>query len=456
MRLLLLIFVSSLGALACARTGVAETFKDGETVCFLGDSISASGITQTIVSNYYATRFPDRTVRFVNAGRSGDTAGGSLQRLQDDVIAKHPTTVAIMFGMNDVNRSSYVAKPGESEQQAQQRALDAYQKNMKTVVERLKKEANDTKFVFITPSPFDETVVLDRDNNQPGCNDGLARCASIVRELASQHGGSVVDYHGPMTELNLNQQKLDPSWTIIGPDRVHPGQPGHLMMAWLFLKSQDVPALVSNVEIDASGMRVAKNDNAEVSSLAMNGDVLTFSILENSLPFPISKSAAGVLDLLPIVADLNQELLKITGLDGEQYELRIDGNVIGRYSSSELSDGINLAMNDATPQFKQAQAVATQNEYRRSKEAQACSMVNTRRWLKSRAKVDPDDTDAIQAYYDNLEVKNDYYATMTRILLEKWSQYDELLEEAKRHEDDVLTGRKPVSHSYELVQVSKP
>jgi len=46
----------------------ADLFKDGETVCFLGDSITARGSTQTVVSDYYLTRFPERTVRFVNAG----------------------------------------------------------------------------------------------------------------------------------------------------------------------------------------------------------------------------------------------------------------------------------------------------------------------------------------------------------------------------------------------------
>lgn len=53
----------------------AELFKDGETVCFLGDSITHGGRFHSYVYDYYLTRFPDRTVRFVNAGISGDSAG---------------------------------------------------------------------------------------------------------------------------------------------------------------------------------------------------------------------------------------------------------------------------------------------------------------------------------------------------------------------------------------------
>ena len=103
--------ITLLGLLTLGPVAGGELFKDGETVCLLGDSITARGATQTIISDYYLTRFPDRTVRFVNAGRSGDTSGGSLARLQEDVINKKPTSVSIMFGMNDVNRGAYVANP---------------------------------------------------------------------------------------------------------------------------------------------------------------------------------------------------------------------------------------------------------------------------------------------------------------------------------------------------------
>jgi hypothetical protein len=56
-------------------------FKEGDTVVFLGDSITAARTYGKIVENYTLLRYPDRKVRFVNAGRGGDTApagsGGS-------------------------------------------------------------------------------------------------------------------------------------------------------------------------------------------------------------------------------------------------------------------------------------------------------------------------------------------------------------------------------------------
>ena len=100
MRRLISTVVFLLGVLAFAINARAELFKDGETVCFLGDSITAGGRYQTMISDYYLTRFPDRTIRFINAGRSGDTSGGSLKRLQEDVIDKKPTSVTVIAWVN--------------------------------------------------------------------------------------------------------------------------------------------------------------------------------------------------------------------------------------------------------------------------------------------------------------------------------------------------------------------
>ncbi|MEI7776839.1 MAG: GDSL-type esterase/lipase family protein [Verrucomicrobiota bacterium] len=116
--------IALLGFLLSSDVVCGELFKDGETVCLLGDSITARGATQTIISDYYLTRFPDRTVRFVNAGRSGDTSAGSLGRLAEDVIGKRPTSVSIMFGMNDVNRGAYVANPDDAKKNQQRQALE--------------------------------------------------------------------------------------------------------------------------------------------------------------------------------------------------------------------------------------------------------------------------------------------------------------------------------------------
>lgn len=433
----------------------AELFRDGEMVCFLGDSITAGGRYQAIIADYYLTRFPDRTIRFANAGRSGDSAGGSLSRLQQDVINKQPTSVAIMFGMNDVNRGAYVAHPDDKQQAAQQQALEGYKANMAKVVGRIRSEAGEPRLLFLTPSPFDQTVVLDKENNQPGCNDGLGRCAAIVRELAAKNNATVVDFHGPMTALNFERQKQDPKWTIVGGDRVHPGAPGHLMMAWLFLKTQGAPSIVSKVTVDATAGRAIESVNAQVTAVGQADGGVTFTVLEKALPFPVDPAAKPLLQLVPIETDLNQELLSVTGLADGLYEVRIDGAVAGRHTGAELARGINLAFNEATPQGKQAQRVAQLNEQRRNAEAQACSLLNTRRWMQSHYKVNPDDPAAVQAHYDSFQNKTEYSAAMALNYIKQWPRYDELLKEVTRREKDAGASRQPVPHVYAVVPVER-
>lgn len=444
---LTLVAVSTLGSLARA-----ELFEDGETVAFLGDSITARGSMQTNVSDFYLTRFPDRTVRFLNAGRSGDTAKGSLRRLQEDVIDHEPTSVVMMFGMNDVGRGYYTFNPTEAQIQSQKSALERFEASMEEVVARIRTEAADPKLLFMTPTPYDQTAEMEM-TNLFGCNDGLGRCGEIVRKLAAANSGKVVDLHGPMTELNGRQQEADPKWTIVGRDRVHPGAPGFLMMTWQFLKSQGAPAIVSKVAVDASADQVKESINADVTAVRSEDGGVSFKVLAKALPYPIDPAAKEMLELLPIEADLNQELLSVAGLADGTYELRIDGTAVGQHSARELASGINLAFNKDTPQFKQARQVAKHNAQRRSVEAEAASLLNSRRWMAYYYKVDVEDPAAVQAHYDHFEDKKEYSAVMTQRYIEKWPNYEEIRKQVDVHWKAALASRQPVEHSYEIVPV---
>jgi len=440
----------ALALVALAARG--ELFNDGETVCFFGDSITHGGRFHRYVSDYYLTRFPTRTVRFVNAGVSGDSAGGAMGRLDEDVLSKKPTSVAVMFGMNDVNRGSYVADPDAQKAAAQQAALDRYRANMDKLLERVRQEARPALWL-VTPSPFDQTAVNDRNNNQPGCNDGLGRCASVVRDMARKHGAQVVDFHGPMTAFNAERQKTDPAYTIVGPDRVHPGAPGHLMMAWLFLKAQGAPSLVSRVVIDASAGQVAESANAAVTGLCKTGNGWSFQVLEQALPFPVDEAAQPVLPLLPIEQELNQEILAVKGLAAATFELRIDGVPVGRHTADEWAKGVNLALNPLVPQVRQANEVAQVNEARRAAETVLRDFAAVRWFLKHR-QVDPDDLAALQAFVDTKMAKTGYYEGKVPHYLKNWAKRGEEVDKVAALERRALELRKPVAHVYTLSPVS--
>mgnify|MGYP000960068293 FL=1 len=445
-------FLSGLIGALLICSARAELFKDGETVCFFGDSITHGGRFHSYIYDYYLTRFPDRTVRFVNAGVSGDSAGGAQGRLADDVAANKPAAVVVMFGMNDVGRGNYVAEPNEQQRAAQRQALERYRANMERLTARLRAEAGEPRLLFVTPSPFDQTGVNDRNNNQPGCNDGLARCAEIVRELAAQNKGTVVDFHAPMTAFNLERQRSDPSFTIIGPDRVHPGAPGHLMMAWLFLKAQDAPALVARVEIDAAAGRVVASENATVTGLEKRDGGWSFTVLEQALPFPVDPAARPLLAWVPIERELNQEVLTVRGLAPGRYELRIDGAAVGQFDAEALAKGVNLAFNDATPQVRQARAVAQLNEARRSTETVLRNHAAVRWFLRHR-KVDPDDLAAVRVYAETKMGKTGYYESKVPEYLKAWERRGEVIEKVADLDRQARAACKPVPHLFAVIPV---
>ncbi len=434
-------------AIVCLLSGKvhAEPFADGETVVFLGDSITHGRAYHRMIYDYYLTRFPDRQIRFVNAGISGDSAGGPLGRLDEDVISKDPTTVVIMLGMNDVGRGNYVENPTEQQLASQASALERYRKNMDSVMGRLKKETA-AKLIVMTPSPFDQTAVMEREN-QPGCNDALARCGVIGGELAAKYGAQVIDLHGPMTAFNLEQQKTDPAFTIIGSDRVHPDQPGILMMAGLFLKAQGVPALVSEVEFDAVSGKAVKSQDAEVSQVKSDPGSWMFTVKEDALPWPIDESARSLLELLPLEEELNREIVRVTGLGKGDYVLKIDDAEVATHSAEEWARGINLALNSATPQSKQAAAVAKIDEQRRVEEVRLRGYACVR-WFMGHQRVDPDDLDAVSAFLKSKEGETGYYLSHVPAYLEEWGSRGEVVSKVLDLEKAAQEASVPVSHEY--------
>ena len=354
-------------AIALAALGSDSSvpvFKKGDSVCFVGDSITHGGSYHGSIMLFYATRFPEARFEFHNCGLSGDSAGGALRRFEYDIAVHQPTVATVMLGMNDVYRNTYGKdKTGDEDRKRQQGALDGYAKNMDELAKRLKDLG--CQIIFITPSIYDQTGTQATENLF-GVNDALGKCGEIGRGLATKYQGGVVDFHGPMTRMNAEQQAKDPNYTLVGADRVHPGGVGHLVMAYLFLKAQGMTSCVSTVGIDAAQGKVVQAERCTVSGLKSENGTVSFECLEQSLPFPIPDGTQPALALVPFVEDLDREMLSVDGLAVGQYEIVIDGESVQEVSAEALKAGVNLAVNVRTPQYKQALAVKAQNDKRHS------------------------------------------------------------------------------------------
>lgn len=346
------------------QAGHVEPFKDGDRVCFIGDSITHVGRYHSYVYLYYLTRFPDREIRVLNKGIAGDTAKGVLQRFDTDIAVDKPTVSTVMLGMNDIAKHIHGKNKTDSKKEKKkQQRLDQYYENMKMLIGRI--QAVNSELILITPSIYDQTAEL-KEKNFYGANDALGKCAEFVKSTSAALDRGYVDFYDSMSTINALIQASDKSATIAGKDRVHPADElGHFIMAYQFLKAQNVPQYVSKIELNASSSTVAEAINCSVTNIKSGSSGLSFTALESALPFPQPAAISNALELVPFTRDFNQEILAVKRLDAGNYSLSIDGVTVGSYSAEDFAMGINLAINENTPQYQQSLKVKKLNDKRR-------------------------------------------------------------------------------------------
>jgi lysophospholipase L1-like esterase len=321
-------------------------FTQSDSWCAIGDSITHGGEYHRFVYLYYITRFPEARFDIYNCGCGGGITRQAIDRLDSDIFIHKPTVATIMFGINDIywqNNKSI--------------GPDDYIKDMGKLIDRLQEK--NCKVVLISPPIYDNTV----ESGTPvlPCYNGFDDNVQKLRELAGQRNIPLVDVHDHFKRITAEQQSGNRKFSLFASDRVHPLEAGHFIIAYDILKQQAVPALVSAVEIEAKEQKIVSETRCKVESIQYADDSLTFKMLEQSLPFPITEIPAGSRPLVPFENDFNQEILKVNGLSVGKYSLYIDDSQIGDYMSEEFSKGINIALLADTPQQRQAQKVGELN-----------------------------------------------------------------------------------------------
>lgn len=347
----ILIFLIMLGATTAGAQSV-PFLKQGDRVCFIGNSITYAGGFLHYINLFFATRYPGLNVEVINCGVPGNKAAQVLARMNTDILPKHPTVCVLMLGMNDVRKELYTP---EAALQAgiklkRQEALDIYRRDYDQVIRILLKQGS--RVLLQTPTIYDEGANL-KDQRLPGRNEALRKCARIVKQLAEKYGLQVVDYWSPMQEITSRLQMKDARHTIIGPDRVHPGPVGHFIMSYIFLKT-----IVPATPVAALSLNVSRPvESTAVSNFSKTKSTIGFTWKETALPFPVPPEAAGALSLVPFTKVFNQEILRVQFLSSGKYQLLVDKDSAGVFDQEQLSAGIDLAQNRATPQYRQAQEV---------------------------------------------------------------------------------------------------
>ncbi|MBQ6534554.1 MAG: hypothetical protein IJI37_05225, partial [Opitutales bacterium] len=340
----------------------SNVYRAGDTACMVGDSITAGGWYTANIMLYYASRFPESYVDFRNIGISGDGCHGILWRMDWDILPqldKNKAVSVLMIGMNDVGRAKFgkAAREKSGEAGLQKKILVTrknYENRLAQVIDSL--SANSRKLIVFTPSIYDQTAEIDSENLF-GVNDELVVFGRIGKKLASaKDNAATVDMSKAMLETNAKVQAAEgKDKTIIGKDRVHPSFAGGLVMLEKWLADLSEPTEVSNIEISANKKTPARAFNCDISNLAVSKEKISFDALEAALPFAVPADARWILKYTDFQDKFNRQILKITDLPKGSYALKIDGENVGKYSSEDLAKGVNLAGNDKTPQYRQAE-----------------------------------------------------------------------------------------------------
>ena len=341
-----------------------QPFKAGERIVFAGNSITDAGWYENYIWLYYITHFPDRKLEVLNGGIGGDVAKQIYTRLDGDLLAKKPDVLIITFGMNDSKYFEY-GWHKDAVDSLRKAAVDTSFKSYQLIEQKLKTLPNLTK-VLMTSSPYDETVKNEK-NYFPGKWITMDQIAAFQKEAAAKNNWGYVDLFHPMTTMEQAKQKDDSTFTLTGPDRIHPGMGGHLVMAYLFLKAQGLTGKpVAVISIDASKNKVKQADNCTLTNLSSKNGTVTFTYLAKSLPFPMDtanrtwgnpQKQSIALDVIPFTKEMNEEMLSVKGLPVKEYRVMMDGNEITTATAQQLADGINLATFTNTPENKQAKAI---------------------------------------------------------------------------------------------------
>lgn len=330
--------------------------SDGDSIVFLGDSITHQRLYTQYVEDYFYTRFPKLRLKLHNAGVGGARAWDALQRFDADVAAYKPKYVTVLLGMND---GSY--------QPFNQAIYDTYRTDMTQLLDRIREIG--AKPILMTPTMFDARAARLRDPARDTeattlYNSVLAYYGTWLREVSGEQGFGFVDMWGPLNNITLQQRKTDPKFTLI-LDAVHPDAPGQVVMATALVADSGLPKQVSQIRINVDG-GTPKSDikGGTISDLQKTGDTIEFTWQADSLPWVLPEDAQLGVKLTALGHRLSREALEVHGLEPGRYSLTIDGQEVGRFPAAALERHIELQGNAKTPQYAQALEVATLNKQR--------------------------------------------------------------------------------------------
>lgn len=207
--------------------------KTEQKLLFIGDSITDCGRQfpngegsaealgngyVSIVESLLQATYPERKIRVVNKGISGNTVRDLKNRWQEDALNPNPDWLSIMIGINDVWRQ--FDAPFQTDNHVKP-------EEFKETLFQLVNETKSTVEGIVLMTPF----YIEPSKKDP-MRQKMDDYGSIVKKVAEQTNSIFIDTQAALAPLLSNLYS-----SAIARDRVHPNPRGHMALARAFLQS---------------------------------------------------------------------------------------------------------------------------------------------------------------------------------------------------------------------------
>jgi lysophospholipase L1-like esterase len=217
-------------------------------IVIVGDSITEGGKYPGgyvwLLERYLSALYPDRKIKIVNAGISGNKATDMQARFQKDAIDQKPDLVMINVGVNDVWHAFFNFPKNQFFPQGNLPTgvpLAEYRDKITQMV--LAAKAAGIRVVLLSPTPIGE--ILDGPENLR-----LQEYIAAMREIALQNQCLFIDLNAPCQEvIGTYQKHAGKTLNLLAADGVHPNPSGYRIIAFTILRGLGVPAKdIENLE----------------------------------------------------------------------------------------------------------------------------------------------------------------------------------------------------------------
>lgn len=206
---------------------------EGKRVAVLGDSITQNGGYVSFISYYLDRLYPQKNFDIYSLGLSSETVSGLsepshikhgfarpciFERLDRLLEKVKPEVLIACYGMN-----CGIYQPLDAER------FQAFKNGISNLIQR-SQSAGVKTVILITPPIYD----FRKEDTKPSYDDVLAVYGQWEQTLKLKDV-TVIDLH-----TEMRKARNDNPETVISPDRVHPGEAGHLLMARTILKGLGV------------------------------------------------------------------------------------------------------------------------------------------------------------------------------------------------------------------------